>query len=354
MRAFCGDFWSKKKVFITGHTGFKGAWLTLWLDMLDAEVHGYSLAPAISSLYSAAGLAGRFRETYADIRDGELLKEKMSNFVPDVVFHLAAQPLVRASYREPVLTYETNVMGTVNLLEAVRSVPSVKSVVVITTDKCYRDMNWEWGYRETDTLGGADPYSSSKACAEFVCDAWRSAYFAKTNTLLATARAGNVIGGGDWAEDRLVPDAMRAFTQGKPLEIRSPNAVRPWQHVLEPLSGYLILAEQLYRGDRDCACGWNFGPRAEDSRSVKDMVEALVKLWGDGAKYRLEENSTLHESHLLRLDSSCAIQKLGWQPKLSFEQAVSMSVNWYKRIQAGEILLSVTREQILEYMRAKT
>lgn len=346
MSVFYNDFWKGKKVFITGHTGFKGAWLTLWLDMLGAEVYGYSLAPKEPSLYSDAGLTGKFGEVFGDIRKGELLKEKMASFAPDIVFHLAAQPLVRASYREPVLTYETNVMGTVNLLEAVRIVPAIRGVVVVTTDKCYRDMNWEWGYRETDTLGGADPYSSSKACAELVCDAWRSAYFTKTDTLLASARAGNVIGGGDWAEDRLVPDAIRAFTRGKSLEIRSPNAVRPWQHVLEPLSGYLTLAEHLYRRDRSCACGWNFGPPAESSRSVKNVVEILTKLWGDQASYEVAEDHTLHESYLLRLDSSKAMQKLDWHPILDFEDGANWTVEWYKRVAEGEHPLRVTREQL--------
>lgn len=350
MSEICSEFWSGKKVFLTGHTGFKGSWLALWLDMLGASVFGYSLRPVVPSLYHSASLEGRFEEAYADVRDDERLQQEMSTFAPDVVFHLAAQPLVRASYREPVGTYETNVMGTVNLLEAVRNTPSVKSVVVITTDKCYRDMNWEWGYRETDELGGADPYSSSKACAELVCDAWRRSYFVHSGVSLATARAGNVIGGGDWAEDRLVPDAVKAFGRGELLTIRSPNAVRPWQHVLEPLSGYLMLAERLYQGDRSCACGWNFGPPAEDSRKVKDMVESLVALWGDGAAYGIEENHTLHESHLLRLDSSRAIQKLGWRPKLSFERAVETTVAWYKKVRGGGDPLSITKEQILEYV----
>lgn len=352
MNSACNAFWDGKKVFLTGHTGFKGCWLALWLAMRKTRVFGYSLPPKIPSLYHDADLGGKFEEQYANILDGELLREKMADFAPDIVFHLAAQPLVRASYREPVLTYKTNVMGTVNLLEAVRNTPSVKGVVVITTDKCYKDRKWEWGYRETDELGGMDPYSSSKACAELACDAWRSSYFIHAGVLLATARAGNVVGGGDWAEDRLVPDAMRAFARGEPLIIRSPNAVRPWQHVLEPLSGYMELAECLYRGDRSCACGWNFGPPAGDSRRVEEMAESLAGLWPGEAEYEIEENRALHESHLLRLDSSRAIQKLGWRPKLSFERTAEMAVTWYARVRDGESPYAVTREQILEYARA--
>lgn len=350
MSAFAKGFWSGKRVFCTGHTGFKGSWLALWLEMLGARVCGYALAPAEPSLYWDAKLEGRFEETFADIRDGSQLKDRMSDFAPDIVFHLAAQPLVRASYREPAMTYETNVMGTVNLLEAVRAVPSVRSAVVVTTDKCYRDMDWDWGYRETDALGGADPYSSSKACAELVCEAWRSSFFTGSEALIATARAGNVIGGGDWAEDRLVPDAMRAFTKGETMEIRSPAAVRPWQHVLEPLAGYMALAERLYEGDGSCARGWNFGPPAEDSRSVEAVVKRLTELWGEGASYRIAENSTLRESRLLRLDSSLAARQLGWRSALRLEEALAWTTEWYKRVWRGANPLVVTSEQIERIM----
>ena len=346
------DSWRGKKVFLTGHTGFKGCWLMMWLEMLGAEVFGYSLAPQDPSLYSVSFPTGHGEEAYADIRDGNQLKQELIAFAPEIVFHLAAQPLVRESYRDPVGTYETNVMGTVHLLEAVRAVDTVKSIVVVTTDKCYKDRDWEWGYRETDALGGADPYSSSKACVELVCDAWRRSYFSKSDALLASARAGNVIGGGDWAVDRLVPDAIRAFQQGEPLLIRSPHAVRPWQHVLEPLNGYMTLAMRLYQGDSSCACAWNFGPSAEGSCDVRSVAERLIQLWGEGAAYRITEDHSLHESHLLRLDSSRAIQKLSWHSKLSLEEAIALTVAWYKANLDKNNPLSVTRGQILKYMEA--
>ena len=343
-------FWRDKKVFLTGHTGFKGCWLMLWLEMLDAKVFGYSLRPQEPSLYAAAVAGGDPRGVFADIRDANELKQTMSNFEPDIVFHLAAQPLVRESYRQPVSTYETNIMGTVNLLEAIRRTGSVKSAVIVTTDKCYRDMEWEWGYRETDALGGADPYSSSKACAELIVDAWRRSFFQNGNARVASARAGNVIGGGDWAAERLVPDAMRAFQGRKPLEIRSPNAVRPWQHVLEPLCGYMTLAERLYRGDRSCETAWNFGPPADDSRSVKNVAERLAALWGGGASYTTSPDHSLHESHLLRLDSSRAVRRLGWKTRLDTDEAISMTVEWYKRVFGGDDPLYATKKQIAGYM----
>jgi CDP-glucose 4,6-dehydratase len=345
-------FWKEKRVLLTGHTGFKGCWLLLWLETLGAEIFGCSLPPAEPSLFNAAIKDDTKYGIFADIRDAERLTREMARFAPEIVFHLAAQPLVRESYREPGKTYETNVMGTVNLLEAVRQTGTVKSLVVITTDKCYRDMGWEWGYRETDSLGGADPYSSSKACVELLCDAWRRSFFKDGDTLLATARAGNVIGGGDWAPDRIVPDAIRAFQSGGTLEIRSPNAVRPWQHVLEPLYGYLTLAERLYNGDRSCEAAWNFGPSSDESRNVRSLVERLSALWGEGAKYTVKPDNSLHESHSLRLDSSRAIQNLAWRPRLGFEEALSMTVGWYRRVFNGEDSLSLTQNQISKYMES--
>ena len=342
------SFWKDKRVFLTGHTGFKGCWLLLLLESLGARVLGYALHPQKESLYQSVFSGVEPHGVFADIRDRDRLEREMSAFKPDVVMHLAAQPLVRESYREPALTYETNVMGTVNVLEAVRSAGGVRSCVVITTDKCYRDQNWEWGYRETDPLGGADPYSSSKACAELVCDAWRSSYFLKTDTLLATARAGNVIGGGDWAADRLVPDAMRAFLKGHSLTIRSPKAVRPWQHVLEPLTGYLLLARRLFEGDATCATSWNFGPSAKGACDVQSVVARLVQLWGDGASFQVIEDDSMHESFLLRLDSSRAIQKLGWNPRLTVDTALDMTVSWYRRALETSPL-SITMEQIEAY-----
>jgi CDP-glucose 4,6-dehydratase len=287
---------------------------------------------------------------YADIRDKERLAREIAVFSPEIVFHLAAQPLVRESYRAPVLTYETNVMGTVNLLDAVRGVESVKGVAVITTDKCYKDMDWEWGYRETDALGGSDPYSSSKACVELLCEAWRTSFFHGIGTLVATARAGNVIGGGDWAAERIVPDAMRAFSDDKPLYIRSPKAVRPWQHVLEPLYGYMLLAMRLFDGESSFAGAWNFGPSAEGSRNVESIARLLREQWGECARHDIAEDSTLRESHTLRLDSSRAVQKLGWSPNLDLEEAIAMTVEWYKRYFNGENVHGVTIEQIKKYM----
>lgn len=345
------SFWQGRRVFLTGHTGFKGCWLKLWLEMLGAQIYGYALPPQPSSLYRDI-YSTISDEPYGDVRDAVILRHQLVQFDPEIVFHLAAQPLVRESYKKPVLTYETNVMGTVNLLEAARMGRSLRSVVVVTTDKCYKDMNWEWGYRENDILGGADPYSSSKACVELLCEAWQASYFTSSNIVLATARAGNVIGGGDWAEDRLVPDAIRAFQKQEALKIRYPNALRPWQHVLEPLAGYLTLAERLFEEGRRYACGWNFGPIAEETQSVKKLVERLVLLWGDGASYQVLEDNVLHESHSLKLDSTRAFQKLEWRPKYKFEKAVDLTVDWYKRVFTGANPLSLTQEQILMYMEA--
>jgi len=345
-------FWQSKKVFITGHTGFKGSWLFRILETLGAEPFGYALPPPELSLYSSLYGVRPANGVYADIRDRERLEIALSTFAPDIVFHLAAQPLVRESYRQPVYTYETNVMGTVNLLEAVRAYNRVKAVVVITTDKCYRDMDWEWGYRESDLLGGADPYSSSKACVELLCDAWRLSYFDKSDVALATARAGNVIGGGDWADDRIVPDAMRSFQSGSPLCIRSPQAVRPWQHVLDPLHGYLMLAERLYSEcANDFPRAWNFGPPSSDFKNVEELSKKLCELWGSGARYIASESSLLRESNMLCLDSSRAIQKLGWNPRWDFSGAVSMTVDWYKCVFDGERALSVTDRQIEMYVK---
>jgi CDP-glucose 4,6-dehydratase len=348
------DFWHGKRVFLTGHTGFKGCWMLIWLDMLGAEVFGYSLPPLEPSLYRSAYAENETNGVFADVRDGERLKRELSNFKPDVVFHLAAQPLVRESYREPVLTYATNVMGTVNLLEAVRAAQCVKSVVVITSDKCYKDMDWEWGYRETDDLGGSDPYSSSKACAELACEAWRKSYFEEGKTLLATARAGNVIGGGDWAADRLVPDAIRAFQKKEPLTVRFPKAVRPWQHVLEPLRGYMMLARRLYDGDASCATAWNFGPPTESAQNVENLARILAELWSDDVKYRTFEDEILKESRLLRLDSGRAVQRLNWNPRLTLMESIRFTVEWYKSVLSGGSVKTETRKQIVAYMEKET
>jgi CDP-glucose 4,6-dehydratase len=317
--------------------------------MLGAEVFGYSLPPAEPSLYKSIQGERLSGGIFADIRDRETLKKALVSFDPEVVFHLAAQPLVRESYRSPALTYETNVMGAVNLLEAVRCSSNVSGVVVITTDKCYKDMDWDWGYRETDVLGGADPYSSSKACVELVCETWRRSYFNGGKILAASARAGNVIGGGDWAADRIVPDAVRAFQNNSPLEIRSPKSIRPWQHVMEPLAGYMLLAERLCGGDGQYASAWNFGPLPEDSRDVESLARAIANLWGGGAKYTLAPDASFHESRVLRLDSSKAAHTLGWRPKLSFGEAAALTVEWYRGVFEGNDALPITERQISEY-----
>jgi CDP-glucose 4,6-dehydratase len=344
------DFWYGKRVFLTGHTGFKGCWMLLWLDMLGAKVFGYSLPPLEPSLYKSVYANKKTNGVFADVRDGERLRQELSYFRPDVVFHLAAQPLVRESYREPVLTYETNVMGTVNLLEAVRAARCVKSAVVVTTDKCYKDMDWEWGYREMDDLGGADPYSSSKACVELICDAWRKSYFGEGKTLLATARAGNVIGGGDWAADRLVPDAVRAFQKKEPLKIRFPKAVRPWQHVLEPLRGYMMLAQRLYYGDASFAAAWNFGPPAESSQNVENVARILADFWDGDVEYGAFEDEAFKESKFLRLDCSKAVQKLHWNSRLTFLESIRFTAEWYKSVLNGESAAAETRKQIAFFM----
>ena len=349
-RGVSQPFWQGKRVFLTGHTGFKGCWLYRCLERLGAEVFGYALCAPKNSLHAKIYGLESANGIYADIRDRERLSRELADFSPDIVFHLAAQPLVRESYRQPAYTYETNVMGTVNLLEAVRLTPSVKAVVVVTTDKCYRDMDWEWGYRETDPLGGADPYSSSKACVELLCDAWRMSYLDKTGVALATARTGNVIGGGDWADDRIVPDAMRAFQAGVVLSIRSPRAVRPWQHVLEPLRGYMMLAQRLCEEGHASQTTWNFGPSTSDAQNVEAVTGRLSELWGCGADYEISEDCTLRESHTLRLDSSRAEQKLGWKPCLGFDESIKMTVDWYKRVYNGESASAVMDEQITSYM----
>ncbi|MFS2106614.1 CDP-glucose 4,6-dehydratase [Ralstonia sp. Ralssp135] len=326
--------WAGKRVFLTGHTGFKGSWLALWLRQLGAEVYGYSLAPQTTpNLFTAAdvepALAGH---TLADIRDADALRTAMTAARPDVVFHLAAQPLVRASYNDPVGTYATNVMGTVNVLEAARGCTNLSAIVVATTDKCYDNREWAWGYRETDALGGHDPYSASKACAELVAASYRRAFFAN-GPLLATGRAGNVIGGGDWSEDRLIPDAERAMRAGAPLIIRSPHATRPWQHVLDCLHGYLVLAQQLLAGDAACATAWNFGPDSAATRTVEQVLQGLQHHW-PALIWHLDANAATgkHEAGMLHLDASRARQQLGWQTAWPFETALEQTATWYRHL----------------------
>ena len=325
------QFWRDKSVFITGHTGFKGGWLSLLLQSARARVHGYSLDPPTSPcLFDVAKVVeGLESHHIGDVRDGEALHRALATAAPEIVFHLAAQPLVRHAYHQPVETYATNVMGTVHLLEAVRTVGSVHTVVNVTTDKCYENKEWPWGYRESEPLGGKDPYSNSKACAELVTSAYRESFLAKTGIAVATARAGNVIGGGDWARDRLIPDFFRALDSGRVLEVRFPSATRPWQHVLEPLSGYLTLAEQLAARVPGRAQAWNFGPSEDDARSVGWILDHLTARL-PGATWRHVGDEHFHESGYLKLDSSKARQELAWRPRWNLHTALDMTVAWHR------------------------
>lgn len=345
------SFWTGKSVFLTGHTGFKGGWLSHWLCDLGAKVHGYSLEPSTATnFFTETRLQERIEtSTVADILDLARLLRALTASNADVVFHLAAQPLVRRSYREPTETFATNVMGTVNLLEACGCVESVKAIVNVTTDKCYQNREWPWPYRETDALGGHDPYSASKACAEMVTAAYRRSFLADRGKCLASARAGNVIGGGDWADDRLIPDFLRAIDSDEVLTIRSPDAVRPWQHVLEPLYGYLKLAEKLCTEGKLFAEAWNFGPDEADAKSVRWIVETLSHA-GYGAKWSIEVQEQLHEAAVLRLDSSKAKTLLGWAPRWGLEAALNKTLEWHKAWRNKSDMAVVTSNQILAYI----
>lgn len=355
-------FFQGKKVLVTGHTGFKGSWLTLWLLKLGAEVHGYALQPPTEpSLFNLLGFNSstpQLFSTIADVRDGATLSAAMQRIQPEIVIHMAAQPLVRDSYNIPVETYATNVMGTVNLLEAVRHCPSVKAVVNVTTDKCYENREWAWGYRENEPMGGYDPYSSSKGCAELVTAAYRNSFFNtspfNSSTLqhgaaIATARAGNVIGGGDWATDRLIPDIIRALMAGEPVRIRNPHAIRPWQHVLEPLSGYLALAQRLYEFGAEYAEGWNFGPADNDAKSVGWIVDRMCELWAEDARYEIDAGDHPHEAHYLKLDCSKALMRLGWRPRWDLSHALAGIAEWVKVYSSGGDMRRCCLEQIASY-----
>lgn len=349
--AVSSHFWRGKRVFLTGHTGFKGSWLSLWLQSMGAELHGLALAPPTTpSLFEVAGVASGMASTIGDIRDYETVRSAMAAFKPDVVIHMAAQPLVRLSYSEPVATYATNVMGTVHVLEAARHVGTVRAVVNVTTDKCYENKEWVWGYREDEPMGGHDPYSNSKGCSELVTSAYRRSFFQASAIALASARAGNVIGGGDWALDRLVPDTLKAFEKQQPVVIRNPHATRPWQHVLEPLSGYLVLAENLYseRG-QEFAEGWNFGPHDDDARPVQWIVEHLVKSWGNGASWQVDGGEHPHEANYLKLDISKAKARMGWTPSWQLGTALEKITAWHSAWLAGQNMQQVCHRQIDEY-----
>ncbi len=344
------SFWKDKRVLITGHTGFKGSWLSFWLNFLGAEVCGYSLSPLTKpNLFENLQLANSIKSTIGDIRDLPEFQQTLNNFQPEIVFHLAAQPLVRRSYRQPLETYTTNVIGTINILEAIRHVDSVKSAVMITTDKVYENEERDFGYAENDRLGGFDPYSNSKACAELAVSAYRNSFFADGKCLIATARAGNVIGGGDWSEDRLLPDVFRSLIFGDDLLIRNPNSVRPWQHTLEPLKGYMLLAEKLFEGNKELATGWNFGPEDEDSQSVGFILDEIEKLWDGEVNWKTADGKHPHETNLLKLDSTKAKTKLNWKPKLSLPEALKLTSDWYSCFGNNEDLTIITQQQIEYY-----
>ncbi len=343
-------FWQGKRVFLTGHTGFKGGWLSLWLQSMGAEVHGYALNPPTEpNLFNTAEIyKGMSGSEIADIRNAEKLQNAMHKANPQIVFHLAAQPLVRYSYAQPTETYAINVMGTVNLLDAVRKTPSVKAVVNVTTDKCYENHEWVWGYRENDPIGGFDPYSSSKGCAELITAAYRQSYLEPMGIAVASARAGNVIGGGDWAADRLIPDFLRALDAGEVLKIRSPHSIRPWQHVLEPLSGYLMLAEQLCTEGTSFAEAWNFGPLDEDACTVQWIVEQMAKIRHD-VNWQCDDMQQPHEANYLKLDSSKARCQLGWQSKWRLETALNKTIEWHQAWRDKQNMRVITLAQIAEY-----
>jgi CDP-glucose 4,6-dehydratase len=346
-------FWRGRRVLLTGHSGFKGGWLALWLHRLGAQVTGFSLPPPTTpSLFELARVASCTDSHFGDIRDARALAALVEKTQPEIVFHLAAQPLVRRSYADPLETYSTNVMGTANLLEAIRlKSPATRAIVVVTTDKCYENREWDWGYRETDPLGGHDPYSSSKAGTELVAASYAKSFFSAPGMpALATARAGNVIGGGDWAADRLVPDLLQALLAGQPARIRNPHATRPWQHVLEPLRGYLLLAERLHALGPAFAEAWNFGPLDDDAKPVQWIATELTRLWGPQATWVADPGEHPHEAHYLKLDISKARARLPWKPALRLADALQLTVDWARQHQAGQDMRVVTLAQIAHYL----
>jgi CDP-glucose 4,6-dehydratase len=348
------NVWRGRRVLITGHTGFKGSWLALWLSELGAEVTGFALAPPTTpSLFETANIAKNVNHILGDVRDLDAVRSAVAKAQPEVVFHLAAQPIVRYSYQEPVETYATNVMGTVHVLEACRQVAGLRAIVAVTSDKCYENREWIWPYRENDPMGGYDPYSSSKGAAELVISAYRRSFFS-FGAGVASVRAGNVIGGGDWAADRLIPDLVRAFEAGRRPDIRSPQSVRPWQHVLEALGGYLMIAERLLGGDASAATGWNFGPSDDDAKPVSWIVENMLTKWGEGAPDGWDRpvGEQPHEAHLLRLDCSKARTELGWRPVLSLDDALRLVVEWHRAVHAGGDARQISLAQLAQYRQS--
>lgn len=350
MRQVNVEFWRGKRVLLTGHTGFKGSWLSLWLQSLGVELYGLALTPPTQpALFNEARVGAGMKSELGDVRDFATVKRVMETARPDIVIHMAAQPLVRYSYQAPVETYATNVMGTVHVLEAARQVGDVRAIVNVTTDKCYENKEWVWGYREDEPMGGHDPYSNSKGCSELVTSSYRRSFFDQGPTVLASARAGNVIGGGDWALDRLVPDILRAFEARQPVTIRNPHSTRPWQHVLEPLSGYLALAERLHEEGQVWAEGWNFGPHDDDAKPVQWIAERMVEAWGQDASWCLDGGQHPHEANYLKLDISKAKARLGWQPRWELSTALTQIVTWHQQWMAGKDVREACLAQIQQF-----
>jgi len=350
------EFWKNKNVLLTGHTGFKGSWLSLWLQRLGANLTGLALEPPTEpSLFETADVANGMNSLIGDIRDRAFVDDVFKRCEPEIVIHMAAQPLVLHSYEFPVETYETNVMGTVHILEACRQINTVRAAVMVTSDKCYENKEWFWGYRENERMGGHDPYSNSKGCSELVTSAYRQSYFHANGikTGVASVRAGNVIGGGDWAADRLIPDFMKSIMEGKPVVIRSPQSIRPWQHVLEPLSGYLSLAEKLWEDKTGFDEGWNFGPYESDAKEVQWIVKRIADLWGEGAEWRLDDKQHPHEAGYLKLDCTKARTLLGWQPKLGLATTLEWIVQWYQHFRDESDMREVTLQEIARYEKLK-
>ena len=351
------NFWRNRKVFVTGHTGFKGSWLCLWLHHMGAEVIGYALEPPTGpDLFELCRLDELIHSIIGDIRDASLLTKTLLAVKPEIVFHLAAQPIVRESYNHPLETYTTNVIGTINLFEAIRQCTSIRAVVNITTDKCYENKEWVWGYRENDILGGYDPYSCSKACSELITASYRNSFFnlsvyEKHQLGIATARAGNVIGGGDWALDRLVPDCFRALLNNTTVTIRNPDSIRPWQHVLEPLNGYMLLAEKLYQNGDQFSEAWNFGPNDENAVPAVKIIAMIYEHWGTEHNWKLADINSIHESTFLKLDSSKARMKLDWKPKLTLEETIQWTSDWYRGFSEKQDIFKMTMDQIKQFIK---